>query len=99
MFLRPRRIEILGATLPHMDRSPVDGLDQAFLDGVAVGADLLRTEVVSHRWTEPSAFSEMTVGALACHLSRQVNRAAELLVMPSTLPVLASVDEHYARAA
>ncbi|HEX2132395.1 MAG TPA: maleylpyruvate isomerase N-terminal domain-containing protein [Actinophytocola sp.] len=82
-----------------MERSTLGSLDQAFLDGAAVGTNLLRVEPVNHRWAEPSALPDMSVGALACHLVRQVSRAAELLVTPSTLPVLASVDEHYARAA
>lgn len=82
-----------------MDRSTPGDLGQAYLDGAAVGAELLRNDGVRRRWHEPSALPEMTVGALACHLSRQARRAAELLVAPTMLPVLASVDEHYERAA
>ncbi|MCT2588191.1 maleylpyruvate isomerase N-terminal domain-containing protein [Actinophytocola gossypii] len=82
-----------------MGRAESENLDEAFLAGAAVAADLLRTDPVSGGWTEPSALPEMSVGALACHLARQVTRVAELLVTPTTLPVLTSVDEHYARAA
>lgn len=77
----------------------VRDLDQPFLDAAAVCSTLLRLDVVRERWAEPSALPELSVGALACHLARQVTRAAELLAVPSTLPVLAAVDEHYARAA
>jgi hypothetical protein len=73
--------------------------DQAFLDGASVCLDLLREPAVARRWPEPSALPDMSVGALACHLARQITRAAELLTTPSTLPPLATVDEHYARAA
>ncbi|WP_326567144.1 maleylpyruvate isomerase N-terminal domain-containing protein [Amycolatopsis rhabdoformis] len=82
-----------------MDHAPAGHLDQPFLDAAAVCSALLRAAEVGTRWGEPSALPEMTVGALACHLARQVTRAAELLAAPSTLPVLDVVDEHYARAA
>src|SRR4051794_29264025 len=81
------------------NRSMIESLDQAFLDGAALGTGLLREEAVHRHWTEPSALPGMSVGALSCHLARQVSRAAELLRTPSALPVLTSVDEHYARAA
>jgi hypothetical protein len=74
-------------------------LDEAFLAGASVCRDYLHSADLDHRWTDPSALPAMSTGALACHLSRQVTRAAELLVTPSELPVLDSVDEHYARAA
>lgn len=82
-----------------MEQTPVDSLDQPFLDGAVVVGALLRVEKISRCWKQLSALPEMSVGALACHLSRQVSRAAELLVAHSSLPVLASVDEHYTRAA
>lgn len=74
-------------------------LDSAFLAGAPVAAGLLRDDSVRAHWRDDSALPEMSVGALACHLSRQFRRAAELLPRPSTLPVLPTVDEHYARAA
>lgn len=43
--------------------------------------------------------SEDVVGALACHLGRQVVRAAELLPVATDVPPLDSVDAHYGRAA
>jgi len=74
-------------------------LDDAFLAGASVCRNFLHGSEVDRRWTDPSALPAMSTGALACHLSRQVTRAAELLVTASDLPVLASVDEHYAHAA
>jgi len=47
----------------------------------------------------PSALPKMSIGALACHLGRQVIRAAELLPVVTDVPPLESVDTHYHRAA
>jgi len=58
----------------------------------------LRAEV-RDQWLQPSALSKMSVGALACHLGRQVVRAAELLPLPTDVPPLDCVDAHYQRAA
>ena len=74
------------------------GRDAVFVEGFLVCRELLRDPRTGRRWADPSALPEMSVGALACHLGRQVTRAADLLTMPSTLPVLDSVDEHYRRA-
>ncbi|MGI5126347.1 hypothetical protein ACQEVB_05970 [Pseudonocardia sp. CA-107938] len=74
-------------------------LDDPFLAGAATCRDFLHGAGLAARWATPSALPAMSTGALACHLSRQVTRAAELLVTPSDLPVLDAVDEHYARAA
>lgn len=74
-------------------------LDQPFLDAWAVTVPLLDDPLLADRWAEPSVLPAMSVGALACHLGRQVTRVAELVVTPSTLPVLAAADEHYAQAA
>lgn len=84
--------------MPIMDEATPASLDNAFLDGAGVAAGLLRHDSVRTLWRSDSALPKMSVGALACHLSRQVTRTAELSVRPSTLPVLATVDEHYARA-
>lgn len=84
--------------LRGMGTSGLGSLDEAFLEGADLAADLLRHNVVRTSWQERSALPEMSTGALACHLSRQVTRAAELLARPSALPALGSVDEHYARA-
>lgn len=76
-----------------------DSLDRPFLDAWEVATPLLADPAVGERWSAPSALPAMSVGALACHLGRQTARVAELLGRPSTLPVLDSADEHYARAA
>jgi hypothetical protein len=47
----------------------------------------------------PSALPKMSVGALACHLGRQVVRCAELLERSTDVPPLECVDAHYHRAA
>ncbi len=74
-------------------------LDDAFLAGASVCHAFLHGADLDRSWTAPSALPGMSTGALACHLSRQVTRAADLLTTPSDLPVLDSMDEHYARAA
>ena len=76
-----------------------DRLDRAFLVAADVVGDLLDAPAVADRWGAPSALAQMSVGALACHLGRQVARAAELLPTPTDVLPLASADEHYARAA
>jgi Mycothiol maleylpyruvate isomerase N-terminal domain len=79
----------------------VDRLDVPFLDAVGVTRRLLGRPEVAERWAEPSALERMSVGALACHLGSQPVRVAELLPTAAAgdAPVLASADEHYARAA
>jgi len=74
-------------------------LDAAFPVAAAVALDLIRTDEVRDRWLLPSALPKMSVGALACHLGRQVVRAAELLPAATDLPALESADAHYHRAA
>jgi hypothetical protein len=77
----------------------VDRLDAMFPMAAAVAADLIQRREVHDRWLLPSALPAMSVGALACHLGRQVVRAAELLPTPADVPTLESVDAHYHRAA
>lgn len=85
----------------------VDRLDGAFLTGAAVAAGLVRRAEVAQQWERPSALAKMSVGALACHLGRQVVRAAERVPADTghptpagdDLPTLERADDHYARAA
>ena len=65
----------------------------------AVALDLIRRREVRDKWLLPSALPKMSTGALACHLGRQVVRAAELLPILTDVPPLESADAHYARAA
>nr|WP_269811028.1 maleylpyruvate isomerase N-terminal domain-containing protein [Kineosporia rhizophila] len=73
----------------------------------------MQLPVLGERWDLPSALPKMSVGALACHLGRQVSLAQQLLLpspsdlssglpieRPTELPLLEDgADEHYARAA
>jgi len=61
--------------------------------------DLIQQAPVSDQWLQQSALPKMSVGELACHLGRQLVRAAELLQATTAIPPLDSVDEHYYRAA
>jgi hypothetical protein len=65
----------------------------------AVALDLIQRREVRDQWLLPSALPKMSIGALACHLGRQVVRAAELLPMPADGSPLESADAHYQRAA
>ncbi|MGC4838501.1 maleylpyruvate isomerase N-terminal domain-containing protein [Micromonospora vinacea] len=78
---------------------PVDALDASFPVAASIALDLIRRPEVTERWSNPSALPHLSVGGLACHLGRQAVRAAELLPMPTDLPVLESADNHYERAA
>src|SRR5258708_22148277 len=64
----------------------------------AVALDLIQQPEVREQWLMASALPKMSVGALACHLGRQVTRAAELLPIATDVPPLECVDEHYHRA-
>ena len=74
-------------------------LDPAFLTAATIAAELVRAPQVVERWTDPSVLPEMSVGALACHLGRQVVRVAELVPVATDLLLLDAADDHYARAA
>ena len=74
-------------------------LDGVFPIAGAVALDLIQRAEVGDQWRQPSALPKMSVGALACHLGRQVVRAAELLPVPTDVPPLDCVDAHYQRAA
>jgi Mycothiol maleylpyruvate isomerase N-terminal domain len=74
-------------------------LDAVFPTATAVALDLSRRREVGEQWAGASALPKMTVGALACHLGRQVTRAAELLPIATDVPPLECADEHYHRAA
>ena len=65
----------------------------------AVALDLIDLGEVRGQWLLPSALPRMSIGALACHLGRQVARAAELLPVATDVPPLESADVHYRRAA
>ena len=80
-------------------QNQVDRLDAVFPVAAAVGLDLIQRGEVRDRWLMPSALPKMSIGTLACHLGRQVVRAAELLPVATDVPPLESADAHYHRAA
>jgi hypothetical protein len=80
-------------------QNSTDRRDSAFPVAATVALDLIRADKVRDQWLLPSALPKMSVGALACHLGRQIIRAAELLPAVTDLPPLESVDAHYQRAA
>jgi hypothetical protein len=80
-------------------QNPVNRLDAVFPMAAAVALDLIQRGEVRDQWLMPSALPKMSIGTLACHLGRQVVRAAELLPVATDVPPLESVDAHYHRAA
>jgi hypothetical protein len=72
--------------------NPVNRLDAVFRVAAAVALDLIQRGEVRGQWVMPGVLPKMSIGALACHLGRQVVRAAEVLP-------LESADAHYHRAA
>ena len=80
-------------------QSQVNRLDAVFPVAAAVALDLIERGEVRDQWLRPSALPKMSTGTLACHLGRQVVRAAELLPVATDVPPLESVDAHYHRAA
>jgi hypothetical protein len=69
----------------------------AFGAAAEFAVDLLADPAVARHWAEPSALAEMTVGALAAHLARQIFNVQRVLAEPlgpePPIPLL----EHYAR--
>jgi hypothetical protein len=65
----------------------------------AVALALIQRGEVRDQWLMPSVLPKISVGALACHLGRQVVRGAELLPMATDVPPLECADAHYHRAA
>jgi hypothetical protein len=78
-------------------QNQVGRLDAVFPVAAAVALDLIRRGEVRGRWLMPGALPKMSAGTLACHLGRQVVRAAELLPVATDVPPLESVDAHYHR--
>jgi hypothetical protein len=74
-------------------------LDAAFPLAAAIALDLVQRREVGEQWLNPSVLPKMSIGALACHLGRQVVRAAALLPVATDIPPLECVDDHYHRAA
>jgi hypothetical protein len=64
----------------------------AFLDAAAVARQVVASPGVAIRWEEPSALSEMTVGALVAHLARAVTLVERSLEAPEPPPVAAVIS-------
>jgi hypothetical protein len=77
----------------------INRLDAAFPIAAAIAVEEIQRSEVRDQWLLPSALPKMSIGALACHLGRQVVRAAELLPVVTDVPPLDRVDTHYHRAA
>jgi hypothetical protein len=80
-------------------QNQINRLDGAFVTAAAATLDLIRRDEVRDQWPLPSVLPKMSSGALACHLGRQVSRAAELLPMAADTCPLECVDKHYEQAA
>lgn len=87
------------ATAPRGYRAGMQPTDRAFLAASDIALALVARPEVEARWAAASALERMTVGMLACHLGRQVVRAAEILAAPATGEPIDGVDDHYRRAA
>jgi hypothetical protein len=68
------------------------GTRAAFLEAAAVARQVVASPVVAVRWAEPSALSEMTVGALVAHLARAVTNVERSLEAPAPPPVAAVIS-------
>jgi Mycothiol maleylpyruvate isomerase N-terminal domain len=64
--------------------------------GYAVG--LLGEPAVARRWDDPSALAEMSVGALAGHLARQILNVQLALAEPRTAQPPIPLVSHYQRS-
>jgi hypothetical protein len=71
----------------------------AFDEAAQFAVDLLGNPAVAGHWTEPSALAEMSVGALAAHLARQISNVQLVLAQPIDPEPPIALLEHYARVA
>lgn len=71
----------------------------AFLDAARVVTELIGRRDVGDRWNEPSALSDMTIGALACHLGRGILTPHWYLDMPTPEPPATDASTYFARFA
>ncbi|BCJ33100.1 hypothetical protein Athai_06030 [Actinocatenispora thailandica] len=76
----------------------MESMDAAFLDAARTTLALLGRDEVRDRWDEPSALDRMSVGMLACHLGRQLERARQILPVTGTGEPISDAAEHYRRA-
>jgi hypothetical protein len=68
-----------------------------YLNAARAAAALIAAPEVAARWDAPSALDEMTVGALACHLARQVTMVPAVISETAAAAEVITVLDHYAR--
>ncbi len=71
-------------------------VSSAFTAAADCAVRLLEDPAVASRWDDPSALAEMTVGALAGHLARQIFNVQRVLAEPPAPESPVSLLEHYA---
>lgn len=71
----------------------------AYLEAAGYAVGLLRDPAVAARWHDPSALAEMSVGALAGHLARQIFMVQQQLADPAGYSEPIALLDHYARSA
>ncbi len=69
-----------------------------FIEAAEGGLTLVGRPEVAAAWDEPSALAQMSVGALAAHLARQVTRVPEVLTFPPLDERPVPLVEHYQRS-
>lgn len=72
---------------------------ERYLAAGQAAAGLVSDPAVAGRWAGPSALANMTVGALAGHLARQILNVEALLAQDACVDPPISLLEHYARSA
>lgn len=77
----------------------MESFDVAFVGAARTALALIGRDEVRARWDAPSVLPKMSVGMLACHLGRQLERAAEILPVAGAGEPIGEAAEHYRRAA
>ncbi len=80
-----------------MTRPPT--LAQPYLEAAASALELVGHPEVERSWTEPSALADLSIGALAAHLTSQVGSTELTLDHEVRADGPVSTQEHYARVA
>ena len=69
-----------------------------FVEAADEGLRLVARPEVAAAWDQPSALAQMSTGALAAHLARQVTRVPEVLTFPPLDERPVPLVEHYQRS-
>jgi hypothetical protein len=70
----------------------MDDIRSEYLAAAATAREIIALPALALRWEEPSALTEMTVGALAAHLVRSVSLVERALDAPEPPPVAAVIS-------